>query len=195
MSQIPEFQETSWGWQVQQAIQQGREWWDYQFQRTDPTVPRPSFEPPAWLPQLLFSLLLTGLVLWLIWQVYQEFSPQIQRWLAQEQGLQRLSPTPTPAKTSADGWVRRSRQAHLAGDHREACRCLYWAMLMQLSDRNLLPPSDSRTDGEYRTLLAVDNPAPYDLLLTMHERLCFSTQPIAATDWEQCWAAYQELQP
>ena len=189
-----DYQDTSVGWQVQQATQQVSEWIEAQWSTVQPDVPMPQVTPPDWLLRTLFIIIIGGLLGWLGWQFYREFAPQIQAWLGRGIGDRRPSQPSTPPHRAPEIWVQQARQAQQAGNYREACRCLYMAMLSQLSDQEVIRLEASRTDGEYRALLlTVADPAPYYLLLAIHEQLCFSSQGISAAEWERCWAAYQEL--
>ncbi|TVQ21965.1 MAG: DUF4129 domain-containing protein [Leptolyngbya sp. DLM2.Bin15] len=189
-----DYQDTSLGWQAQQATQQFSEWIEAQWSAVQPDAAMPQVTPPDWLLRTLFIMIIGGLLGWLGWQLYREFAPQIQAWLGQEAGRRRPARPPQTPVYSAETWVRQARQAQQAGDYREACRCLYMAMLSQLSAQDIIRLEASRTDGEYRALLlTMADPAPYYLLLAIHEQLCFSSQGISAAEWERCWAAYQDL--
>lgn len=148
---------------------------------------------PEWFLQGFFWTVIVGLVAGLGWQLYQIFKPYVEKYL--RQGRTR-SPSPlTPVKQSAAEWLARSRHAQQQGNYREACRSLYMASLQHLSDRNLIRQEESRTDGEYLSLiLQIDPTQPYQLLIRTHERLCFSDAAISAETFERCWQAYQEIQ-
>jgi hypothetical protein len=70
-------------------------------------------------------------------------------------------------------------------------------MLQILNDRGTLVNISSRTDGEYKQSLQqlqLSSFAAYELLLSIHQRLCFSSVEVSQSMFEQCQEAYQEIE-
>jgi Domain of unknown function (DUF4129) len=188
------FEKSSADWWIQQQQQQVGEWVESLFSGIRlGSLRSEDWALPEWFLQGFFWTVIVGLVAGLGWQLYRIFKPYVENYL--RHGKSR-SPSPsTPAKQSATEWLERSRHAQQQGNYREACRSLYMASLHHLSDRNLIRQEESRTDGEYLSLiLQIDPPQPYQLLIRTHERLCFSDVAISAETFERCWQAYQEIQ-
>ncbi|NJL83804.1 MAG: DUF4129 domain-containing protein [Chloroflexaceae bacterium] len=98
----------------------------------------------------------------------------------------------TAKDLSAAGWVARSQRALERQDYREACLCLYLAMLQQLQEINRIPQLASRTDGEYLELLRQFPQFPaYQTLLIAHQQLCFGDRTADPSLFSQCDRAYQ----
>ncbi len=93
--------------------------------------------------------------------------------------------------------LERSQQLYCQGNYREACRCLYLAILQHLHDTKVIIHKPSRTDGEYLQLLrsTVTSMQPYETLITTHEQSCFSDTEILSENYEQCRQAYREIFP
>lgn len=192
-----EFQKNSFGWQIQQAQQRIEEWFERVFFGNNPNFnPALDWSLPSWLLEGLFWLLIITLVGWAGWQLYKFLSPYLYTSLQLgKQQIAQAAVTQTQKLTAAE-WLERSRTAQQQGDYREACRCLYLAVLQQLNDKDLIPQEASRTDGEYlRLVQTLDNSQPYQTLIRTHEQLCFSDAAISPETFERCWRAYQEMQP
>jgi len=191
-----EFQKNSLGWQLQQAQQRVGEFIERLLFGDDPnrqTVP--DWSLPEWLLEGLFWLLVIALVSWVGWQLYKLLDPYL--YLPGRLGRSPLpTPAPQPQKLTLAEWLGRSRTAQQQGNYREACRCLYMAMLQHLNDKDLIPQQESRTDGEYlRLVQTLNKPQPYQTIIRTHEQLCFSNAAISSDTFERCWRAYQEIQP
>jgi hypothetical protein len=188
------FEKSSVDWWIQQQQQRVGEWiesWFSGFRLGN--LGSKDWALPEWLLQGFFWTVISAMVAGLGWQLYQILKPYVDSYLRSERG--RSPSTLTPVKPSAAEWLERSRQAQRQGNYREACRALYMGSLHHLSDRNLIRQEESRTDGEYLSLiLQIDPPQPYQLLIRTHERLCFSNAAISAETFERCWQAYQEIQ-
>jgi hypothetical protein len=191
------YQETSIGWQLRQFRNQTGEWFEAQFNQWLPSWSPPDVEveTPNWTGRILIVVAVIVLLVWIGWQIYVVLRPYISAWLAKEKG-RRLTASADQEHIlhSSQEWVERSRQAQRDGNYRDACRALYMAMLQRLDDRNQIRLTDSRTDGEYQMLLwLMENPAPYQLLFSLHERLLFGQHPVSAEECDRCWQAYQEI--
>lgn len=192
------FEKSSADWWIQQRQQQAGEWVESLFSGFRlGNLEGEDWVLPEWFLQGFFWTVMVALVAGLGWQLYKVFKPYIEDYL---RGGRSPSPSPfTPVKQSAAEWLERSRYAQQQGNYREACRSLYMASLYHLSDRQLIRHQESRTDGEYLSLiLQIEppqiSPQPYQLLIRTHERLCFSDAAISAETFERCWQAYQEIQ-
>ncbi|MBD1868728.1 DUF4129 domain-containing protein [Cyanobacteria bacterium FACHB-471] len=191
-----EFQKNSLGWQLQQAQQRVGEFIERLLFGNDLNrQPVLDWSLPDWLLEGLFWLLVIALVGWAGWQLYKLLNPYLYPAV-------RLGRSPAPSTDAQpqiltiSEWLGRSRTAQQQGDYREACRCLYMAMLQNLNDKELILQQLSRTDGEYLRLVQTLNPPqPYQTLIRTHEQLCFSDTAISSDTFERCWQAYQEIQP
>lgn len=184
------FAKNSLGWQLQKLTERAREALERLFAGGNFQAPLPS-QLPAWLVQSVFWLMALSLSGWLVWQLYQIFSPY---W----QNLRPSAPAVSQPVRTAASWLDQAQQAQSQGDYSAACRALYMATLQQLGERNLIPPQSSRTDGEYLALLQVlplqvSLPQPYRLLIQTHERLYFDRLPASAALYAECWQAYQQI--
>lgn len=195
------YQQDSWGWQLRQLQQRLGEWWEKLTTRTAENldIPAPTWlDHPLWaaIAKAIFWIVTIGLVVWLGWVLWKLCNPYIYRW---RQGRDRFSHPPqqsSPAEMAAAQWLAKSRQFQRQGDYRQACLCLYRAMLQQLHDRGIAPHNPSRTDGEYLQIIQqLPQPQPYQALLVAHQQLCFSDRPASESLWKNCQQAYRALRP
>lgn len=186
------YEETSWGWQLQQFSQQLGEWIERLFSQSRPNSPGLPVIPD-WLLKTLFWLMVIAAIGWASWQLYHLLSPYLtHRWRST---AIRQSASLTQSQHSATEWLQQARTAQQQGNYREACIALYMAALQQLNDRGMISQEASRTDGEYLTLLQRQNlPQPYQVLIQTHERLCFDRVIASAEICDSCWQAYQEIE-
>ncbi len=192
------FEKTSLGWWLSQLQQQLGEWWEYQFYQNLPKLPTGSINP--WLANLLkflFWLILGLLLAWVAWRLWQEFNPYIYSWLSNDRNSNNSQSTSHFDDLSVALLLERSQQLYRQGNYREACRCLYLAILQHLHDTKVIIHKPSRTDGEYLQLLqsSVTLMQPYETLITTHEQLCFGDSEILPENYEQCRQAYREISP
>jgi hypothetical protein len=201
---VEDFQETNINWELQrlgQRIGEGIEGLLAQSgSSTDPEAAHP------WIAQLLFWLIIGGLVLFVGRWLYLLLWPLLRQWL---QGSP-INPLPSDASAiapplSLSDWLARSHQARQRGQYTEACQALYMAALHHLDQQNLIPLDPSRTDGEYLHLLdhlvnrktsetrTLRNPVPYQMLIRLHERLCFGTDAPSLEECDRCWQAFHAL--
>ncbi|MBW4558353.1 MAG: DUF4129 domain-containing protein [Trichormus sp. ATA11-4-KO1] len=193
------FETTSWSWQLSQFQQQVGEWLEYQsyrFQQVLPELSPGSISP--WLVDLLKFLfwLVLGLFLVVVgWRLWREFSPYVYSWLAGRGSFDNAGGKTHVSDLSVAVWWERSQALYRQGNYREACRCLYSAILQHLHDTQVIPHQFSRTDGEYLRLLrsSVSLIQPYETLITTHERLCFGNAEILPENYQQCQQAYREI--
>ncbi|NJL56605.1 DUF4129 domain-containing protein [bacterium] len=186
------FAENSAGWQIQELQQRFTEWAELQLVNNPPDIPTGSLPPlPGWLAEFLVVLVVGMCGIVLSWLVLRAFLPDLQRWLSQNRPLTQ-SPVSVPKTPGAAVWLRRSQQWQQQGNYREACRALYMAMLERLHETQQVPHKESRTDGEYRACVQpLPKPKSYQLLINVHEQLCFGDATISAEVFQRCQKAYQ----
>ncbi|MBD2387721.1 DUF4129 domain-containing protein [Cylindrospermum sp. FACHB-282] len=193
------FEKTNLGWQFFLFQKQVEEWIEYQFsqfQQALPELPRWSISPRlAELLKLLFWLVLGLFIAWIVWRLWQEFGHYIYSWLAGV-GNSTVPRAKSPShEASIVLFLTRSQEFSRQGNYREACRCIYLAMLQQLHVQAIAIQQSSRTDGEYLQLLSstVTPMQPYETLITTHEQLCFGNAEISPENYQQCRQAYREI--
>ncbi|MEA5504139.1 DUF4129 domain-containing protein [Halotia wernerae UHCC 0503] len=192
------FEKTSLGWQLSQLQQQLGEWWEYQFDQNLLELPTGSISP--WvvnLLQFLFWFVLCLLLAWVAWRLWREFNSYIYSWLSSDRNSDNSQTKSRFDDSSVILLLERSQQLYRQGNYREACRCLYLAILQHLHDTKVIIHKPSRTDGEYLQLLqsSVTLMQPYETLITTHEQLCFGDTEILPENYEQCRQAYREISP
>jgi hypothetical protein len=194
------FEKNSIGWQLGQLQQRIGEWWELQISRfsgNQPDVSAPTWweSPILWLIVKAAFWLLVGLLLtWLVWQLWQLLRPYVYSLRKPlSQPSDRATKTPKN-ELSVAAWLQRSQKFQQQGNYREACFCLYMAMLQRLNDTGIAQHQPSRTDGEYLQLVRqLPQPQPYQTLLATHEQLCFSNTEASRSVFDECQQAYQEI--
>jgi hypothetical protein len=194
------FEKTSFGWQLSQLQQRVGEWWELQTSRFAPNLPDVSV--PSWLDSPLmwtiakaaFWVILALLLSWAALQIMRLLSPYFYTLTNQlSQPADRVTKT-SDSELSVAKWLQRSQKFQQQGNYREACLCLYRAMLQRLNDTGLVPHQSSRTDGEYLQLIQqLPKPTPYQTLLVTHQELCFSNTEASRSVFDQCQEAYREI--
>ncbi len=107
--------------------------------------------------------------------------------------LSRTAPTVPTAPTDSTAWWVRAQDLRQTGDYRGACLALYRALLQLLAEREIAAQQASRTDGEYRRLLAAHPRAEAAReLIGVHERLAFGNGEATAETFERCCRAYEQ---
>jgi Domain of unknown function (DUF4129) len=194
-------EKTNWSWQFSQFQQQIGEWFEYETSRLRMDVPglSPEFAFPNWVRDLfnLLSWSLLGLlVAWIGWRLWQEFSPYWYSWLNQTGNPINSRSKENQSEVSVSKLWKRSQEFYHQGNYREGCRCLYFAMLQKLHEKQVLPHKKSRTDGEYLRLLqlSISPMQPYETLITTHEQLCFDDGEVSSDNYQQCQQAYREIE-
>ncbi|MEC4986144.1 MAG: DUF4129 domain-containing protein [Oscillatoria sp. PMC 1068.18] len=194
------YDENSLGWQLNLLRRRLGEWWELQTNRVAdniPDVPELSWLDSPMIQAIaksLFWLLVALLVLWTAWQVWQVLSPYLYL-VSQKLGQSGDSTvTKQSQELSARGWLARSRNFQREGNYREACVCLYLAMLQRLHDREIILHQASRTDGEYLNLVRdLSQPQPYEKIFASHQQLLFGGGEATAQLYEMMEQAYQDL--
>ncbi len=195
------FEKNSLGWQLGQLQQRFGEWWELQTSQFSPNQPEASV--PSWLnspilwliAKAAFWLLLALLLSWAALQIVRLLSPyfySLRNQLSQPDDKARET---LVSELSVAEWLERSQKFQQQGNYREACLCLYKAMLQRLNDAGIAPHQSSRTDGEYLQLIQqLPQPQPYQTLLMTHQQLCFSNAEASPSVFEQCQQAYREIE-
>ena len=181
------FEKSNWVWHLSQFQQQVSEWVELQFSQFE-SAP---FGNGSWIVELikiLFWLLLGIFVIWLGWRMWQ-----IVKHYLLKIGANVVTPRIDESELSVAIWVQRSQEYLRQHNYREACRCLYMAMLQRLSDSGIAPHQHSRTDGEYSQLLQhLPQSQSYQTLIATHEQL-FGSSEISPETFARCRQAYQDL--
>lgn len=192
------FEKTNLIWEFQQQMQRFNEWVELIFTNNETQLPKLNWNPVLldflWLViRGIFWLIIGLLLIWLGWQIWQNWKIYYDSSLNLKQETQ--SKTMGANKLKATAWLERSRKFYRQGNYQEAVRCLYMAMIQKLNDRGIILDESSRTDGEYRQLIQnLPNREAYQILLNTHEQLCFADTPISLEIFERCQQAYQEIE-
>ena len=198
------YEKDNLSWQFQQLQQKIGEWWEMQLSRFTPGLPdTPDFSGLSWLnspivgiiAKRIFWLLLAFLLSWTVLQLWHRAEIYIGFLRNRKSQLADRMTKASVTELSAAAWLARSQKLQQQGNYRDACLCLYMAMLQQLHERGILPHQPSRTDGEYWQLLEqLPQPIPYQILLMTHQQLCFSNSEASSFLFEQCQSAYREIE-
>lgn len=194
---VESFKQDGLGWRINLIKQRFGEWSEYQASQLNTDW---DF---AWLKsKLLWQVIrfflwsiVAILLVWLTWQLLLLLSPYWKRWQRKSDRHSPISSPPKIVKLSAVDWVERSQSARIEGNYRQAIICLYQAMLQLLDERGIVPTQLSLTDEEYRSSLQKTQISlqPYELLLSVHQRLCFSPAQADRILFEECQQAYQQI--
>lgn len=193
------FEKDSLGWQFQKLQQKFGEWWEVQTSQT--TAKLPEVDLPSWFdnPMILMIakgmawLLFAFLLSWAVIQIIRLLNPYIYS-LRNQINLTTENREKSKLELSVTAWLNKSQKFQKIGDYREACRCLYMAMLQGLNDRGIIPDRPSRTDGEYLELIQqLSRPLPYQKLFITHQQLLFSNLEVSAALFAECEEAYQQI--
>jgi hypothetical protein len=192
------FKQDGLGWRINLIKQRFSEWIEYQISQLDTGWDLESFGSSLLWQIIKFLLwsIIAVLLVWITWQLWLLLRPYGKRW---QKKSDRDSYFPTLTKTrqlSSTDWVERSQSARIEGNYRQAIICLYQAMLKLLDERGIIPTQLSLTDEEYRRSLLkaqISLFQPYELLLAIHQRLCFSSAEASQTLFEECQQAYQQI--
>ncbi|GAB4535041.1 MAG: hypothetical protein Tsb0014_21750 [Pleurocapsa sp.] len=192
------FKQDSLGWRIELLKQRFREWIEFKFSQVDGDNWDFSWlrSPLLWqITRVLLWSIIAILLVWIVWQLWLWLRPYFRRWRRQKNIPVESRPVPIP-QLSVTEWIGRSQEYAQQRDYRQAIFCLYQGMLQILNDRGILTNLSSRTDGEYKRSLQqlqLSSFAAYELLLSIHQRLCFSNAEASQLMFEQCQEAYQEI--
>ena len=185
------FRQDGLGWRINLIKQRFGEWSEYRMSRLDADW---EFIPFKLIEFCLWSII-AMLLVWMLWQAWLLLRPYWKRWQRSSDRSTPLTLSPTTPQLSAADWVERSQTARIDADYRRAIFCLYHAMLGLLDERGIITNQPSLTDEEYRRSLLQQAfpPQPYELLLSIHQRLCFSRAEADRALFERCQQAYQQI--
>ena len=193
------FKQDSLRWRIDLFGQKIDEWLEFKTSELERDFPDFSWLKSELLWQVIKVLLwsiIAVLLVWLTWQLWLFIRPYLKRWQRRDRNLSPNFTIPTPQSSAAD-WVARSQEARQQGDYRQGIFCLYQGMLQLLDERGIVSQQGSRTDVEYqRSLeqLQLSQPQSYELLLSIHQRLCFSSAEASPALFEQCQQAYRQIE-
>ena len=194
------FKQDGLGWRINLIKQRFSEWVEYQASQLDTDSGDWGFLKSELLWQIikfcLWSIIALMLV-WMTWQLWLLFRPYWKGWQRANDRHFSFSPPVNAPQLSAADWVERSQSARIEGNYRQAIFCLYQAMLQLLDEREIIAKQLSLTDEEYRRSLFQIQVSPfpaYELLLSIHQRLCFSKAEANQALFEECQQAYQQIE-
>lgn len=198
------FKQTSLAWQIELLQQRIGEWWELLIIKLSRNLPKSSAQEwenldREWLKvlvKLMFWSIIAVILVWLTWQLWLWLRPYFLRWQRSRKQLSNLDYPKTESTLSTNQWITKSLEYQKQRDYRQAIFCLYQGMIQQLSDRQIISNSLSRTDREYLTSLNqlnLNQLNAYKLLLNTHEKLCFSSQAASKNLWDECQRAFQSL--
>ena len=194
------FKQDGFGWRIDLFRQRIDEYIEFQFSQLELDVPELSFFKSELFWQIVRFFLwsiIAILLVWISWQIWLFLRIYLRRWQKQKYLVEPIITTASTPKLSIAEWVARAQEYSQQGDYRQGIFCLYQAMLHLLNDREIIDRQSSRTDEEYRRSLQnlqLPQLQPYELLLSIHQRLCFSSAEASQSLFEQCLQAYQEIE-
>ena len=190
------FEKTNLSWQLAQSQQQFQEWWELKTAQTTPNVDLPSWfdSPILWaIAKAAFWVILALLAVWASWQIWQMLRFYVHNFRKRDRQTD-ISAKQTIENSSVAEWFLRSQKMQQQGNYRQACRCLYMALLQRLNDAGIAVHQTSRTDGEYLQLIQqLPQPALYETVIAIHQQLYFGNAEASQSTFEQCQQAYQQI--
>ena len=193
------FKQNGLGWRIELIKQRFGEWIEFKISQLD--TDRDWDWEYTWLWQIIkFCLwsIIAVLLVWLAWQLWLLLRSYWKRWRRSNRyRVPHTSTASTHIPLSAANWIERSQTARINNDYRQAIFCLYQAMLKLLDERGVILIQPSLTNEEYRRSLLkmqVSPIQPYELLLSIHQRLCFSQAEADKPLFAQCQQAYQQIE-
>ena len=192
------FKQDGLGWRIDLVKQRFNEWIEFKTSQLDTSWDLGFLESKLLWQIIKFCLwsIIAVLLVWLTWQLWLWLRPYWKRWQRSDRHVTSNTSIKTPQLSVAD-WVERSQTARLEGNYRQAIFCLYQAMLQLLDERRIVHHQSSLTDEEYRRSLLkmqVSPSQPYEFLLSIHQRLCFSKVEADRFLFEQCQQAYKQIE-
>jgi hypothetical protein len=193
-----DFETNSLAWQIQQLQQRASEWFEFNLAIAFKKVVDSGVTLPEWLYDFLVWVAWIILSITVAWIGLLLFRLIQSSWLGWSRQITNWGGVTTTSEIepvlSVDQWLKKARKFQLEGNYAEACRALYMGMLQLLSDRQLISQQYSRTDGEYRHLVAnFSQSQAYQVLLNTHEQLCFSDRPVSSEIFHTCQEAYSQI--
>lgn len=192
------FEQDSLGWHYDLIRQRIGEWVELKTSQMASDAWESGFLQSKLLWQIVkvcLWLLIALLLVLILWQLSLVIHPYWKRWQKNARPFS-TEISQSTLQLSVNDWVERSQIARVEGNYRQAIFCLYQAMLEILDQQGIISTQLSLTDLEYqRSLqqLQVSPLSPYELLLSIHQQLCFSQAPADQYLFEQCLQAYQQI--
>ena len=195
------YEQENLAWKIQQLQQRFGEWWELQTSQFVSDISQASL--PSWLSstiwgyiaQTIFWLILGLLLIRVSLQVIRRLSHYFTTLKNQQSQSSKIQQSTTFRELSVVSWLTKAEKWRKQGNYRQACSCLYMAMLQKLDDRGVISHQASRTDGEYLQLIEqLPQPRPYQILLSNHQQLCFSNTEASPSVFDECQQAYQEIE-
>ena len=193
------FKQNGLGWQVDLLRQRIDEYIEFKVSQLSLDIPRLEFLQSELFWQIVRVILwsITAILLvWISWRIWLLLRFYLRRWQRQKQ-TNNSTITMVTSKISVAEWVARSQEYGKQGDYRQGIFCLYQAMLHLLEDRAIIEQQSSLTDREYQRFLQnlqLSQLQTYELLLSTHQRLCFSSAEASKSLFEQCLQAYRSIE-
>ena len=196
---IETFKQDGLGWRIDLLRRRIDEYIEFKLSQLELDFPEMPFLKSELFWQIVKFFLwsiITILLVWISWQIWLLLRIYLRKWQGQKRLVEPTRMTSTPNLSIAE-WVGKSQEYRQQGDYRQGIFCLYQAMLHLLHDREIINQQSSRTDEEYRRSLQnlqLPQLQPYELLLSIHQRLCFSSAEASQSLFEQCLQAYQAIE-
>lgn len=193
------FKQNGLGWQIDLLRQRIDEYLELKVSQLSADIPRLEFLQSELFWQIVRVILwsITAILLvWISWRIWLLLRFYLRRWQRQKQ-TNNSTITMVTSKISVAEWVARSQEYGKQGDYRQGIFCLYQAMLHLLEERAIIEGQSSLTDREYRRSLQnlqLSQLQTYELLLSTHQRLCFSSAEASKSLFEQCLQAYHSIE-
>ncbi len=193
------FKQNGLGWQVDLLRQRIDEYIEFKVSQLSADIPRLEFLQSELFWQIVRVILwsITAILLvWISWRIWLLLRFYLRRWKRQTQ-TNSSTITMVTSKITVAEWVARAQEYGKQGDYRQGIFCLYQAMLHLLEDRAIIEQQSSLTDREYQRFLQnlqLSQLQTYELLLSTHQRLCFSSAEASKSLFEQCLQAYRSIE-
>jgi hypothetical protein len=190
------FEEDSWGWQWHKLSQRIGEWLQFQPSK-EQTNPPDSLESLDWsrIGEFIGWVAIALLAIFLLWQLLKRLPGGRFPFRKPSKESSASTANHPELSLSLNQWRSQSRQFQQQGNYRQACRCLYMAMLRKLHESGIVADNLAITDGEYRVAIShLSNPQPYIVLLQIHEQHHFANRDATLEDWQACQQAYRQIQ-
>jgi hypothetical protein len=193
------FKQDGLNWRINLIKQRFGEWMEYKTSQLNPNWDFASFQETLLWQIIKFCLwsIIAVLLVWIAWQLWLVLRLYWKRWQRTSDRHPNFTSFTQTTQLSAADWVERSQSARVDGNYHLAIICLYQAMLKLLDERGIIPTQLSLTDQEYRRSLLkipVASLNSYELLLSIHQRLCFSQAEADRALFEECQQAYQQIE-
>lgn len=195
------YEKNNLSWQFYLLQKRVQEWWELQTTQAAQEIGKvPLFdwldsEVVKFLARVVFWSLIALLLFWLVSVITNLVIPYFAK-LRRDSSQSFLRVNQTKFNSlDVSAWLRKSLHFEQQGNYREACLCLYRAMLQLLHERGIAPQEESRTDGEYLNLVIyLPQGLSYQTLILTHQRLCFGRVNASVALYQNCLQAYREIE-